>query len=1200
MSTVPLSHVPLPSRRAVLTGVLVTAVVAGSMHAPSATAAALTVMKVAPVAALPGHGVTVTGTGFAAATGVVFAGTPASDDDAAAVSYRVLSDTVLVAQLPSAAVTGPVRVSTADAAVESLLPVTVLRAPVIDSSASASGKGNDVLEITGRNLGVKRKVTIAGKAAAVLAIPLPTDTALSVKVPAGLPGGPTTLTVAAEGGATSIPFYVAPEIKGLAPKAGTTAGGTTVTVLGSGLSGVDAVTFNGVPADKIIGVTDKEVVVRAPAGVAGVASVAVRTRSGNRTAEGSAPVGSYTYQPLPEVTAVSPAWQAVGTQTQQVTISGTNLTADTVVSVGAAAVPTTPGSAPGTLTFTAPAAAAAAVVPVTASNITPTATFKTIVPFGYVTAPTVAKLTPVAAPVGATVVLGGAGFVPGSNASFGGAPADCTVVSFVAMRCVVPAGSGTAPVTVTTPLGTGPAAPAPAVLFTYTTGPLVAPAGPVVKALLPAMGLPGSVVAIGGSNLHLVKGVRFPAAGGGTVAATDHFVVNPARIVVRVPVGAVSGPLQLVQSSGPAVSTGLVRYLAVSAPTLTSIDAIGDATHGVLGGDTVILRGSGLVAGAVRPTVTIGGLPAPVLVSPIPTTTTVAVKVPVSAGRRAPVVLTTPFGTSTAPLSLYYVPSVTGVKTIVLPGGQVGYMVAGTGFTGAAGVTSGEGRLSAVTFGGLAAAEVVVLSDKQLLAVPAPQSDLADGLVVRTQHQGWTGTSESITTPLDLPIPTLASLKPNHAVLGAAPVPVTLSGTNLKADSVVRFGTALATVTSAASDGRSMVVVPPTRTTPDVVSVTVTNTIHGEEHPAKLEDGFRYLPVPSVSSISPNSGQTGTTPGSVTITGRNLHLNSVVRFGDAPATVSSAAPDGSSMQVSPPLSNTSGAMAVTVTNIYEGESLTATVAGGYSYSLSRASITATSATTGPPGTTVTITGTSFVQVSAVQFGTTPVSFTVVNPTTIFATVPATPAGQSGTVAISVVNGTGTPSSEAFGWTWDTRASITGLTPTTGNAGSRITIKGGGFLGVVTQVRFGSVLGISPTVVDDNTITVTVPNTPPVGGIADISVGDGTTFSGEPVPSSANDWTWAPIAALASMSTKQAAAGTTVTVTGRHFTGTTSVTIGNTSVTSFTPGSDGRSLTFVVPPMPTSGNTKDRPVRITNGSGVVNTVDTAGADLFTWL
>jgi hypothetical protein len=288
---------------------------------------------------------------------------------------------------------------------------------------------------------------------------------------------------------------------------------------------------------------------------------------------------------------------------------------------------------------------------------------------------------------------------------------------------------------------------------------------------------------------------------------------------------------------------------------------------------------------------------------------------------------------------------------------------------------------------------------------------------------------------------------------------------------------------------------------------------------------------------------------------------------------------------------------VTVTNIVDGEQLTATATGGYSYSLSPASVTAMSVTTGPPGTTVTITGTSFVQVSTVRFGTIQVPFTLVNPTTLFVTVPATPSGQTGSVPVTVVNGTGAPSAASFDWTWDTRASVTGLSPSTGNAGSRITISGSGFTGVTT-VRFGSVLGINPTVVNDNTITVTVPSTPAVGGIADVSVGTGTTFSAESIPASANDWTWAPIAALTSMSTRQAPAGTTITVTGRHFTGTTGVTIGNTTVTNYTVVS-GTSLTFVVPPMPTSGNTTNRTVRITNGSGVVNTVDTAGNDLFTW-
>ncbi len=68
-------------------------------------------------------------------------------------------------------------------------------------------------------------------------------------------------------------------------------------------------------------------------------------------------------------------------------------------------------------------------------------------------------------------------------------------------------------------------------------------------------------------------------------------------------------------------------------------------------------------------------------------------------------------------------------------------------------------------------------------------------------------------------------------------------------------------------------------------------------------------------------------------------------------------------------------------------------------------VTSVSPNTGPStgGTSVTITGSNFFSPSAVMFGTTPATFTLDSPTSITATSP----GGSGTVDVTVVNGSGT-------------------------------------------------------------------------------------------------------------------------------------------------------------------------------------------------
>lgn len=80
-----------------------------------------------------------------------------------------------------------------------------------------------------------------------------------------------------------------PAPSGLVPSAGPVEGGQTVTITGSYLSGVTAVTFGGVAAT-IVGATATSVTVRTPAHAIGVVDVVVTTSIGSATL-----AGGYTY-----------------------------------------------------------------------------------------------------------------------------------------------------------------------------------------------------------------------------------------------------------------------------------------------------------------------------------------------------------------------------------------------------------------------------------------------------------------------------------------------------------------------------------------------------------------------------------------------------------------------------------------------------------------------------------------------------------------------------------------------------------------------------------------------------------------------------------------------------------------------------------------------------------------------------------------
>lgn len=1216
---------------------VVVALLAGMMGwmvrvAPPAHAAA--VGKVAPAAVPLGAGVVIGGAGLDQTNRVTFLGGPGPGDDAVAEHFIVVDAKKVVVQVPAGAVSGPIAVRDPSGTVSSdpvKGVVTVVRPPSITSVSARSAQPGDLLSISGDHLFGSKKPKVMFGTKATSASTDSTASLLKVKVPSGLLGGPVTLSVVTDGGRADTSLYIAPAVKGIAAKAGSTTGGAVVTITGSGFRGVDAfeddpatldvderfdgVTIGGERVTDLVAVSDAEIIARTPAGSDIAAPVTVRTTRGDITAaSGTATV--FEYQPIPTVTGISQNWNAIApAEPEPVTFTGVNLSRATTVKFGAVVVTDfTVDEAAGTLTLTPPAAVKAAVVPVAFTNLNALGkAFTATVQFAYVTTPTVSKLDPVSGQQGRVVTVTGSGFGVGSTVKFGDEAADCTIISFVQARCVAPAGVAVVDVTVENGAGVSPAVPASA--FTYQPGfaaPLPPPLPPSVTAaaLQPAFGTTGSTVVVTGSNFGQVTGVEFTGPDGSWVDAENYLVATPGKLAVTVPAGAESGPLRLSTSGDPVITER--EFTATVRPTITSIDVVGEATYGAAGGDLLVIKGSGLSVGTPKTMVTIGGKTAPVMRRPEPTSKTIVVQVPASVGGRERVVLSTPLGAATAEADVYFVPQIKTRKPVTYSrlGGTV-VTIVGSGFTGAGDVTAGLGRLSGVTFRGIAVSKLVVLSDKEIVAVTAPGSASSDRVLVTSQHGDWTGSSNDVVRGGNLPTPTVTGVTPNTGVIGAPAAPVTVIGTHLRADSVVRFAGTPATVQSVAPDGTSLVVVPPSRTQAGPVTVTVTNVILGEEVTATLAAGYSYLPTPSITGISPSTGFTGSVPAAVTITGGNLRPDSVVRFGATTAAVQSAATNGTSMVVVPPLSNDVGAVDVSVTNILNGDRLTATAPAGYSYQLARATLTGKNTNSARAGTQVTLTGTSFVDVTEVRFGTISASFTVANSTTIFATVPLTPTGQQGAaVDITVVNGTGQPSTSvpatADDWIWDSHPIVTGMSSSTGAQGSTVTISGAGFTGA-TAVRFGSIDAVSYTVVNDTTVQAVVPTSPSAGAVADVSVVARGLTSPEPVIAAANDWTWAPIAVITSVLPNPGSAGSTITVTGRNFNGIRLVTVNGTDVTSTVVVNSATSLTFVAPPRPGGGgaNRVDKPVLITNSSGALSTaeIDPAtgkAANLFSWL
>lgn len=333
------------------------------------------------------------------------------------------------------------------------------------------------------------------------------------------------------------------------------------------------------------------------------------------------------------------------------------------------------------------------------------------------------------------------------------------------------------------------------------------------------------------------------------------------------------------------------------------------------------------------------------------------------------------------------------------------------------------------------------------------------------------------------------------------------------------------------------------------------------------------LAAPAITSCTPTSGPVGTT---VTITGTGLADVNRVEFNgtDAQYTVN---PAGTQITTTVPAGATDGPVTVTDNGVNGG---VANCPSNFDVTPTQApTVTSFSPTSGPVGTSVVITGTNFTGATAVRFNGTSATFTVNSPTQITATVPS--GATDGPITVQNSAGTAT-SSTNFDVTAPTPPTITGFSPTSGAPGTSVVITGTNFTGA-TAVRFGGT-NATFTVNSSTQITATVPAGAATGAI---SV---TTPSGTATSSSSFTVTQgAP--AITSFTPESGCVGSSVTLTGTGFTGTTSVTFNGVSAPSFTVQSDTR-INVVVPVGATTGKIAVTDATGTGTSATNFTVSTA--------
>ncbi|MFC4494872.1 IPT/TIG domain-containing protein [Streptomyces ovatisporus] len=233
------------------------------------------------------------------------------------------------------------------------------------SPNQGSTGGGTAVTITGTQLSGTTAVRFGNKLATGVTNVSPTEvTAVS---PSG--SGSVGVTVTTPGGTSNpVPFYYvgAPFKQTISPTGGSTAGGDTVTINGTGLSSATNVAFGANNAAPTV-VSDSQLTVVAPAGAAGPVGVTVTTAGGVNNGL------SYTYVADPTVTTLTPASGPTSGGTA-VTIAGTSLTTTDSVTFGGTPAPFTVLSDTSVSAVTPPGAAGAVDVVVTNDAGSDTAT----------------------------------------------------------------------------------------------------------------------------------------------------------------------------------------------------------------------------------------------------------------------------------------------------------------------------------------------------------------------------------------------------------------------------------------------------------------------------------------------------------------------------------------------------------------------------------------------------------------------------------------------------------------------------------------------------------------------------------------------------------------------------------------------------------------------------------------------------------
>lgn len=998
-----------------------------------------------------GNAVTISGANFQPGATTTIGGAPAT-------SVNFISAAQLTAIAPAGAA-GPVtvQVTNPDGQIGTLAGgYTYVAPPDIVNISPMNGPPGGATQVTVTGSGFQPGITVFFGSSAGSGLIFNSPSQVLVNTPARA-SGTVDVTVRNPDGqqdllanAFTYDPALGPMVTTVNPMTGPTAGGTLVTIMGSGFVSGASVWFGGNQGQNVMFISGTEVRATTPAAPAGTVDVSVQ----NPNLETGTLTNAFTFLAPPTISTVSPnSGPAAGGTSVTITGSGfQNTPTIPAVLFGGTPAASVTFNSPTQLTVTTPAGVGTVSVQVTnadGQSVTKSSAFT------FVAAPTITNSTPGSGPTagGTQVTITGTGFQSGATVFFGAAPAaSVTFVNATQVRATSPASAaGMVDITVRNPdLQQAVRTNA----FTFIPPPSIAT---VMPASGPVAG--GTTVTIMGADFRNTP--TLPTVLFGGTAATSVVFNSTMQLTTVTPTH--SAGLVDVQVRNPdnQTATAPSAFTFVPAPTVTSVAP----TSGPAAGNTpVTITGTNFVSGA---TVRFNGNLATNVM--FVSSTQLTANTPAGTAGSATVQVTNPDGQSGSRANAF---TYVGAPVVNNAMPNTGPITGGSTIT----VNGANFQTGAIVrFGGTAATGVNVLSSSQITAtLPAHAAGLVD---VQVQNpDGQIGTLVGAFTYLAPP--TINNISPTSGQSTGGTV-VTINGSNFQMGATVTFGGVSASSVVFVNSGQ-LQAVSPAGTAGTTVSVTVRNP---DNQSATLSNAYMYLapPPPTVTSVTPN---TGVIAGNqvVSIMGSGFQAGAAVLFGGSNATGVVVVSSNEISALTPP--HAAGIVDVQVRNGTQ----TGTLTGGFTY-IGPPSISMVSPNSGPAtgDTAVTITGTGFQTGAIVRFGTIQAtSVVVVSSTQITAT---TPASTAGTVNVQVENPDGQIGTLSAGFSFTAMApppAPAAVSPdtSTSTGGILVDVFGSNFQSGAT-VSFGGTLGTGTTFVNSTQLRTTVPAH--ADGIVDVQV-----------------------------------------------------------------------------------------------------------------